>query len=166
MVNEILAKLNMNEKIIGGGAAAILVGWILGIVLTGISAFGVTGAGSWYGSSGAQGTGIIALLAGIAAVVVIYLKYAPNMKIAWPAPIPMILLVIAAIAAIAGLLGLFQAFTYDPFAGLCTGLLSSACGALPSKPITLYVAALLVLAGGGAMAYGAYMEYTANKTAV
>ena len=78
----------------------------------------------------------------------------------------MILLVIAAIAAIAGLLGLFQAFPYDPLAGLCTGLLANACGAVPSKPITLYVAALLVLAGGGAMAYGAYMEYTASKTAV
>lgn len=153
MVNEILAKLNMNEKIIGGGAVAILVGWILGIILTGISALGVT-AGSWYGLSGAQGTGGLAILAGIAAVVVIYLKYAPNMKIAWPAPIPMILLVIAVVAALAGLLGLFQAFTYDPFAGFV------------SKPITLYVAALVVLAGGAAMAYGAYMEYTASKTAV
>jgi len=33
---------------------------------------------------------LLGVLAGIAAVVVIYLKYAPNMKIAWPAPIPMI----------------------------------------------------------------------------
>ena len=57
MVNEILAKLNQNEKIIGGGAIAILVGWILGLILTSSGGF------SWYGQSGAQGTGLLAILA-------------------------------------------------------------------------------------------------------
>ena len=164
MVNEILAKLNQNEKIIGGGAIAILVGWILGLILTGSSGtYG--GSFSWYGSSGAQGTGLIAILAGIVAVVVIYLKYAPNVKITWPAPISLILLIVAAVAALAALAGVFQALTYDPFSGLCGLAASYGVGAAcPTKPITIYLAAIVVLAGGAAMAYGAYMEYSANKT--
>ena len=163
MVNEILAKLNQNEKIIGGGAIVILVGWILGLILTGSgNAYG--GSFSWYGQSGAQGTGLLAIVAGIAAVAVIYLKYAPNMKITWPAPIPLILLILAAVAVLAALAGAFQALTYDPFGGLCN--LASTYGvSCPSKPILLYVAAVVVLGGGAAMAYGAYMEYAAsNKT--
>jgi hypothetical protein len=158
VVNEILAKLNQNEKIIGGGAIAILVGWILGLILTSSGGF------SWYGQSGAQGTGLLAILAGVAAVVVIYLKYAPNTKITWPAPIPLILLVIAAVAALAALGGALQALTYDPFGGLCSLANSYGVGgACPSKPILLYVAAVVVLAGGAAMAYGAYMEYAASS---
>jgi ABC-type Fe3+-siderophore transport system permease subunit len=161
VVNEILAKLNQNEKIIGGGAIAILVGWILGLILTS------SGGVSWYGQSGAQASGLLAILAGIAAVVVIYLKYAPNVKITWPAPITLILLVIAVIAALAALGGLLQALMYDPYAGLSgayCNLASSYGVTCPTKPITIYLAAIVVLAGGAAMAYGAYMEYSANKT--
>ena len=162
MLNEILAKLNQNEKIIGGGAIVILVGWILGLILTS------SGGVSWYGQSGAQASGLLAVIAGVAAVVVIYLKYAPNMKITWPAPITLILLVIAAVAALAALAGIFQALTYDPFSGLSGAYCSAASVygvSCPSKPITIYLAAIVVLAGGAAMAYAAYMEYSANKTA-
>jgi hypothetical protein len=162
VLNEIMAKLNMNEKMIGGGAVVVLVGWILGLVLTSSGSYAGVGSFSWYGSSGAQGMGLIAVVAAVAAVVVIYLKYAPNMKIAWPAPLPLILLVIAAVAAVFAALGLLQAFTYDPFSGLCS-LYGAAC---PSKPILLYVAAGAVLVGGAVMVYGGYMEYSTNKTAV
>lgn len=165
MLNEILAKLNMNEKLIGGGAIVVAVGWILGLILTGSSSGVGYGSFSWYGSSGAQGTGLVAVVAAVAAIVVIYLKYAPNMKIAWPAPVAMILLICAAVAAVAALIGLLQAFTYDPFGGLCSGLLSQYC-TVPSKPILLYAAAAVVLVGGGLMAYGAYTEYSTNKTPV
>ena len=165
VLNEILAKLNMNEKMIGGGAIVVVIGWILGLILTGSGAGVGYGSVSWYGSSGAQTMGLISVIAAIAAIVVIYLKYAPNMKITWPAPIPMILLGLAAIAAIAAAIGLLQAFTYDPFGGLCSGVLAQYC-TVPAKPIFLYVAAAAVLVGGGVMAYGGYMEYSANKTAV
>jgi hypothetical protein len=157
VLNEIMAKLNMNEKLVGGGAIVVAVGWLLGLVLTSDS--GV----SWYGLSGAQGMGIVALIAAVAAIVVIYLKYAPNTKITWPAPVALILLVIAAVAAIAAALGLVMAFTYDPLgpaASYCS-LVNAHC---PSKPITLYLAAGAVLVGGALMAYGAYMEYSTNKT--
>jgi amino acid transporter len=152
VLNEILAKLNQNEKMVGGGAIVVAVGWLLGLVLT-----------SWYGASGAQGLGFVAVAAAVAAIVVIYLKYAPNMKIAWPAPITLIILVIAAVAAIAALLGLLEAFTYDPYGGLGAycNLAGAAC---PTKPVTLYLAAAVVLVGGAVMAYGAYMEYSTNKT--
>jgi hypothetical protein len=156
VLQEIMAKINPRERLIGIGAAVAVVGWIVGLVIT----------SGWYGSSGAEGTGIIAVIAAIAAIVVLYLKYAPGMNITWPAPIPVILLVVAAIAAIAALLGLFQAFTFDPYGGyggVCSSILGNVC---QSKPVTIYLAAGAVLVGGGIMAWGAYQEWTLNKTAV
>ena len=154
MLNEILAKLNQNEKLIGVGAIVALVGFVVGLVLTsqsyGVSVYSVTI--NWYSGSGAEGVGIIALILAIAAVVVVYLKYAPNMKIAWPAPLPLILLVITGVGALAALLGLFDAFTYG---GGVTGI---------DKPIMVLVAAVVVLVGCGIQAYGSYMEYSTNKT--
>jgi hypothetical protein len=162
VLNEILAKLNKNEKLIGGGAIVVLVGWLLGLVLTS------SGGYSWYGPSNAQNLDGLSLLAAIAAVVVVYLKYAPNMKITWPLPLPQIMLGIGAVAAIAAVLGLLVAFTYDPFSGVAQycGLANSlgVVAACSSKPITLYLATIVVLVGGGLMVYGGYMEYSANKT--
>ncbi|HEX7492006.1 MAG TPA: hypothetical protein VF337_09925 [Candidatus Limnocylindrales bacterium] len=161
MVKEILAKLNQNEKLIGVGAIVVFVGWVFGLILTGSSGtYG--GSFSWYGESGAMGTGFLALLFGVAAVVVIYLKSAPNMNITWPAPVSLILFIVAVLSVPAALLSLLQAFLYDPFGGLCSLYGVSGC---PTKPILLYVAALAVLVGAGLMAFSAYREYTANKTA-
>lgn len=151
MVKEIMAKLNPNEKLIGVGAVVILVGFILGLVLTSDSVFG-----SWYGTTGAEGLGLIAVVAGVAAVVVIYLKYAPNMKIAWPAPLPLIMLVISGVAGIAALLGLLEAVTGNGYCvlGLCAAV---------SKPITLYLAAGVVVVGAALMTYAAYLDYQASS---
>lgn len=149
VLNEILAKLNQNEKFIGGGACLAVIGWILGLVLTG-----------WYGSSGAQATGLLVVAASIALIVVLYLKYAPNQNVTWPVTLPLLFLILAAVAGIFALLGLVQAFTYDPFGGLCNNqLVSNLC---PSKPITLYVAVLVVLAGAAIAVYGAYLEWVAG----
>jgi hypothetical protein len=156
VLKEIMAKINPREKLIGIGAAVAVVGWLIGLVVVGV----------WYGNSGAQLTGLLAVVAAVVAVVVLYLKYAPGMNITWPAPIPVILLVVAVVAAVAGLLGLFQAFTYDPYGGLsayCNTVLGNAC---VSKPVTIYLAAGAVLVGGGIMAWGAYQEWTLSKTAV
>ena len=151
MLNEILAKLTKNEKLIGIGAVVVVVAWILGLVIT----------DSWYSASGAQTMGLLALVAAVIAVVVLYLKYAPNMNITWPAPLPVILLGIAAVAGVVALIGLLQAFTYDPFAGY-----GNLIGAKANKPIMLYVAAAGVVVGAGLMVYAAYLDWTASKTVV
>jgi hypothetical protein len=154
VLNEIIAKLGKNEKLIGIGAVVVAVAWLLGLIIT----------SGWYGSSGAQTTGLLAVAAAVVAVVVLYLKYAPNTNITWPAPITTILLGAGAVAAIAGVLGLLQAVMYDPFGGITgLGALASQYGA--GKPITIYLAAIGVVAGGAVMAYGAYLDYTASKTA-
>lgn len=156
MLQEIMAKINPRERLIGIGAAVAVVGWLVGLVIT----------SGWYGSSGAQTTGLLAVVAAVVAVVVLYLKYAPGMNITWPAPIPVVLLVAAVVAAVAGLLGLFQAFTFDPYAGFggaCNSILGNLC---QTKPVTIYLAAGAVLVGGGIMAWGAYQEWTLSKTAV
>jgi hypothetical protein len=158
VLQEIMAKINPREKLIGIGAAVAVVGWVLGLVIT----------NGWYGYSGSQTTGLGAVIAGIVAIVVLYLKYAPGMNITWPAPVPVILLAVAAVAAVLGLLGLFQAFTYDPFGGLgayCNNaIVGNLCGG--GKSVTIYLAAGAVLVGGGIMAWGAYQEWTLSKTAV
>jgi hypothetical protein len=149
-VNEILAKLSQNEKIYGVGALVAVVSWLVGLVAT----------NSWYGYSGAQGLGLLAVVAAIVGVVVLYLNNAPGTKITWPMPVVQILLGLAAIVAILALLGLLMAFTYDPCGGLCNGILNQ-YGA--GKPAMLYVVALGVLVGGAAMCYAAYMDFTAKK---
>lgn len=151
VLNEILAKLTQNEKMMGIGAAVATVAWLLGVLIT----------DSWYSASGAQTMGLLAVVAAVVAVVVLYLKYAPNTKITWPAPLPVILLAIAAVAGVVALFGLLQAFTYDPFGGL-----GSLVGVKVDKPIMLYVAAAGVVVGAGLMVYAAYMDWTASKTAV
>ncbi len=148
MLNEILAKMNQNEKLIGLGAVIAVVGWLFGLILT----------SSWYSYSGAQTLGLLAVVAAVVAIAVLYLKYAPNSSVTWPLPLTMILLILGAVAAVVALIGLFQSFTYDPCGGLCNAFLNQYGG---GKPVTLYIAALAVLVGGGLMVYAAYMEWVA-----
>ena len=149
MLNEILAKMNQNEKLIGLGAIIAVIGWVFGLILT----------SSWYSASGAQTVGLLAVVGAIVAIVVLYMKYAPNSSVAWPLPLTMILLILGAVVAVVGLIGLFQAFTYDPCGGLCNSLIGQYVN--DAKPITLYLAALAVLVGGGLMTYASYMEWVA-----
>ena len=147
MLNEILAKMNQNEKLIGLGAVIAVIGWVFGLILT----------NSWYSASGAQTLGLLGVAGAIVAIVVLYLKYSPTSTVAWPLPLTMILLILGAVVAVVALIGLFQAFTYDPFHGL-----GALCGSFcESKPITLYLATIAVLVGGGLMVYASYMEWVA-----
>ena len=148
VLNEILAKMNQNEKLIGLGAIVAVIGWIFGLILT----------SSWYSASGAQTLGLLAVVAAVVAVVVLYLKYT-NSTMTWPLPLSLILLILGAVVGVVALIGLFQAFTYDPCGGLCNGLIGQYVN--DSKPVTLYIAALAVLVGGGLMTYAAYMEWVA-----
>ncbi len=149
MLNEILAKMNQNEKLIGLGAVIAVIGWVFGLILT----------SGWYGSSGAQTLGLLAVAGAIVAIVVLYLKYSPTSTVAWPLPLTMILLILGAVVAVAALIGLFQAFTFDPCGGLCNSILGQYVN--NAKPITLYLATIAVLVGGGLMVYAAYMEWVA-----
>ena len=162
MLNEILAKINPREKLIGIGAIVFVVGWLVGFLLASVSYAGFT-AGNVWNSSGGTGIGFVGLLAAIAAVVVIYLKYAPNMKITWPAPIPVILLGIAGVAAVIALYLLWNNFSNSQD---WNKLASLAGAAYPSWPITDYIAVAGVVVGAGIMVWGAYQEWTLSKTAV
>jgi hypothetical protein len=156
-VQEILAKLNQNEKMIGGGAIGVVLGWILGLVLGSTTVGGYNAGGfnipgvtinyfSW-GTAGLMAS--LAVLAAIVGVVVLYIKMTPSIKVTWPVPVGQILLGIGVAAvACAALTVLFQVTNN-----------------LTGAPVLMYVADLVLVAGGAAMAYGAYMEWTAGKTA-
>jgi hypothetical protein len=167
VLNEILAKLNQNEKFIGIGAIVFLVGWLLGMVLASVS----YGAGTLYSvsenvfsSSGGSGIGFLGVIGAIAAIVVIYLRHAPTMNITWPAPVEIIQLAIAGVVALVALDLLWNNFTNsqnwnNAFGGL--GAIGAAN--IPGWPITDYIAVLGVVVGAGVMVYGAYLEYSASK---
>jgi hypothetical protein len=162
VLNEILAKINPREKLIGIGAIVFVVGWLVGLLLASVSYAGLVSVNVW-NQSGGTGIGFVGLLAAIAAVVVIYLKYAPNMKITWPAPIPVILLGIAAVAALVALYLLWNNFSNSQDWGKAVGL---GITGYPSWPITDWIAVAGVVVGAGIMLWGAYQEWTLSKTAV
>lgn len=156
-MNEILAKLNQNDKLIGGGAIVVAVGWLLGLILGTRTVGGYSGLGynipgvsvnyfSW-GTAGLVAG--LALTVAIAAVVVLFLKVAPNMNITWPVPVAQILLGLAvATLVFAALTVLFQ---------LTNGL--------DGAPIFMFVADLIFIVGAAAMAFGAFTEYSAASKA-
>ncbi len=163
MLNEILAKLNPREKLIGIGAIVFVVAWLFGIILASWS-YGVapyTFSENVFSASGGTGLGFLGLLGAIAAIVVIYLKYAPNMKITWPAPIPVIQLGIAVVVALVALYLLWQNFSNSSATSGCSGI--SGC---PSWPMTDWIAVLGVVVGAALMVWGAYQDWNLSKTAV
>ena len=87
-LQEIWNKLNSRERISVYGAIVIIVGWLVSL-----TSFGVGGS-------------VLALLAGLIVLGVLYAKHAPNMKIAWPADPSLINLAVSAIAALFVLFGL------------------------------------------------------------
>ena len=163
MLNEILAKLTKNEKMIGIGAVVFLVGWLVGLLLASVSYAGIASVNVW-NESGGTGLGMLGVLAAVAALVVIYLKYAPNMNITWPQPIPVILLVIAGVAGLVALDLLWNNFSNSQDWGKAFGGLGAT--GYPGWPITDWIAVAGVVAGAGIMVYAAYMEWTASKTVV
>jgi hypothetical protein len=158
VVNEILAKLNQNEKLFGLGAIVFVIGWLVGFLLAtaSVSAGIYSVGGNVFNESGGTGLGFIGLLGAIAGIAVLYVKYAPNMKVNWPAPIELIELIIAAVVGIVALYLLWTNFDNSSKFNICSGI--PGC---PSWPITDWVAVLGVVVGGALMAYGAYMAWNA-----
>lgn len=131
---EVWNKFNPRERMVGLGAAIVIVGWILSLV----GSFGL-------------GSNIIALLGAIAALVVLYLKYAPNQNIAWPAPVPLILLGISGITALLAAVTLLQ----------WVSILGAFAGFLGVGLVSVVVTAI----GAGLMVWGSWQEYqVAPKT--
>jgi hypothetical protein len=158
VLNEILAKLNQNEKLMGGGAIVFIVGWLVGFLLatvsvgTGLGSFG----GNVFNESGGTGLGFIGLLGAIAMLAILYIKYAPNMNVNWPAPLELIELIVAAVVGIVALYLLWQNWDHSNSFNICAGY--TGC---PSWPITDWIAVLGVVVGGALMCYGGYMQWVA-----
>ena len=157
MVQELWAKISARERLIVYGAVAVLVGWIVGEFIAtvnlcaGYTIPGYTCPSFSYFTAGNSGLfAILGLLAAIAAVVVVYLKVAPNMNITWPMPVAQVLLGVSAVTLVCGLLVVLMQVSYG----------------LSGAPITMWIADLIFVGGGALQAYAAYMEYTASKTAV
>jgi len=127
-IQEIWNKLNPRERLTTWGALGIAVGWIIGLTAS-------------YGLGGNS----LALIGAIAVVVILYLKYAPNQTIAWPAPVATIILVISAIVALGAILTLLNLVG---FLGIAGGFFFGAI-----------LASLVTAAGAVVMVWGAWQEY-------
>jgi hypothetical protein len=127
-IQEMWNKLNPRERLSAWGAIAIAIGWIVGLTAS-------------YGLGGNS----LALIGAIAVVVILYLKYAPNQSITWPAPIPTIILVISAVVAIGAIL---TALNLLSFLGIAGGFFAGAI-----------LASLVTAAGAIVMVWGAWQEY-------
>jgi hypothetical protein len=134
VVQEIWAKFNANERLVGIGALVIIVSWIVGIV------------------GGYVGTSFLALLGAIAVLVVLYLKYSPTSNVTWPAPVPVILLAITAVVGVVELLALLQLLSILGALSLFGGIFA------------LYLlAAIGTVVGAAIMLWGSYQEWSVSK---
>ncbi|TME81475.1 MAG: hypothetical protein E6I45_08050 [Chloroflexi bacterium] len=131
MVQEIWQKFNANERMAAIGAGIVVVAWIIGIA----SPYGI-------------GASTVALLGAIALLAVLYLKYAPNQNINWPAPIPVLLLAISGIVALIAVVTLLQWLSL-----------------LGGSSITLLLSLLGTVVGAGMMAWYSYQEWQSSQAA-
>jgi hypothetical protein len=160
VVQELWAKVSAKERFIVYGAVAMLVGWVVGQFIAtynpcaGLN-LGVYGnlcssASFSYFSAGDAGLfAFLGLVGAIATAVVIYLKIAPNMKVAWPMPVAQILLGVCVFAVVCAALVVLMQLRYG----------------LSNAPVTMWLADVLFVGGGAAMAWFAYQEYLTSKAA-
>jgi hypothetical protein len=129
MVQDFWKKLNANEKIVGYGIIVALVSWILGLV-------------------GGAGFGGGAVVAAVIVAVIYWLKYESKSPIAWPMPVPTLVLIITGIEALLAVVALLGLMSFLSFYGgvYLIGILGSAIAA-------------------GLMVWGAWKEYQAMPKA-
>lgn len=132
-IAEFMKKLNANEKMVVYGAVITIIAWVIGLV---------TGGGSW------------SFIAGLAVLVIYWLKYAPNQSITWPMPIQTLVVIIGGLSALGGLLGLLSILSWFGVLGFYGGFLA---GAL--------VAVVVNAIGAGMMGWFAWKEYQAMPKA-
>jgi magnesium-transporting ATPase (P-type) len=147
-VNDILAKLSQNEKLIGLGSLGVVLGWIVGLFLGERKecAFGYCVGANYFTQNNASLFAILAIVAAIAAIVVLYLKNSST-SINWPMPVTQILLGLAAAALICAALVLVFQIT----------------GTLDGAPIGMWIADVILIGGAAVATWGAYQEWLAVK---
>jgi hypothetical protein len=158
VLQELWAKVGANQKFVAYGAVAVLVGWIVGQFIATSSAPGYTILGttvggysiSWFSSGNAGLFAILGLVGAIAAVVVLYLKFAPSMNITWPMPFAQILLGISGAVLVCGVLV----------------VLMQVSRGIDGAPVTMWLADLIFVGGGAAMAWFSYQDYLVSKSIV
>jgi hypothetical protein len=147
----------MPERLIGGGAAVVAIGTILGFILGSKDACGSYGGYSYcsgisvnyYSAENAGLFALLALLGAVGSMALIFLHATPSMKITWPLPFGQILMGAAGVTAACAILVVLMQ-------------LIRAGGFGPEPPIFMYLADLAGIAGGGLMGAGAYMTFSAT----
>jgi hypothetical protein len=154
VLNELWAKVSARERFVVYGAVAVVVGWLVGLIMGSVNACAglnvpgyVCPSVNYFSWSTSGTTAILSLVLAIVALVVLYLKIAPNMNITWPMPVAQIMLGICGLTLILAVI---------------TALLNVTNG-LPSPPIGMYIADVLLVAGGAVMAWFAYQEWLTTK---
>jgi hypothetical protein len=155
VVQEIWAKISAKERFIVYGAVAVLVGWLVGQFIatvnlcpSGLGAYcGNLGSFSYFTAGNAGLFAILGLAGAIVAAVVLYLKVAPNMNITWPMPVAQILLGVCAFTLVCGVLVVLMQVSYG----------------LGNAPVTMWIADVIFVGGGAAMAWFSYQEYLTTK---
>jgi hypothetical protein len=155
VLQEVWAKISARERLVIYGAVAVLVGWIVGQFIAtvnlcaGITLPGVSCSYSYFAAGNSGSFAILGLIAAIAAVVIVYLKAAPNVNITWPLPVTQILLGVCVAVLVCGLLVVLMQISYG----------------LGDAPVMMWIADAIFIGGGALMAYAAYMDYAATKPA-
>ncbi|HEY8437729.1 MAG TPA: hypothetical protein VIK65_03850 [Candidatus Limnocylindrales bacterium] len=126
-------QFNPRERLMAIGAGLVVLAFLVSIVTFGI------------------GANTLAVILAIAALAVLYLKYAPNTKINWPASPSLILMALSAAVAIIVLLDLLRYLSLLGYASYFGGLI---------------IALVLEVVGAGLMAWGAWQEYQIEKPAM
>ncbi len=126
-------QFNPRERLMAIGAALVVLAWIVSLATFGL------------------GANTLALILAIAALAVLYVKYAPNMKVNWPASPSLILIVLSAVIALIVLLDLLRYLSLLGFAAYFGGVV---------------LALLLEVVGAALMAWGAWQEYQIERPAL
>lgn len=158
MVQQLWAKVNARERFMVYGAGAVVLGWIVGMFLGSKNSCADLGFNSslcsvnYFTLNNGGLFSFLALAAAIAVVVLLYLRYAPNMNITWPMPFAQLMLIVAAVAGVCALLLVLMQLTAPVFS-------------LTNGPIFEWIADVLVVGGAAVIAWFAYQEWLASKTA-
>jgi hypothetical protein len=130
-VNDIISKVNGNEKLVGIGSVIVIASFILGIVTF-------------------RFVGFLSLPCAVISLVVLFLKYSPDSKVEWPIPVPLILVILGGIATFSAAWGLFWSLIGGLFSLIGFDVVWALIGVVLSAAILL---------GSAMMLFGGYKEY-------
>jgi len=123
-------QFNPRERLSAIGAGLVVLSWIVSLITYTI------------------GANSLALILAIAVIAILYIKYAPNMKVNWPADVSLIILAISGLVALVALLDVLTGLRILGFYG--AGI----------------IALLLEVVGAAVLLWGAWQEYQIVKPAM